>query len=119
MFILLFACTSLLAQKQTEINGCYVTHYSTSFQSCHSFEVCGNVYVETDPTEPVDMYVKVVKSIDDATYKIYRTNNEPQKCGEWRFVSKREDAKFTIRYVKEQEDCRIVFVKDRSLAGFF
>lgn len=119
IFIIVFACTTLAAQEQTEINGCYVTRYWTyDHGSSHSFEAYGDVYVETDPSEPVDMKVRIVQKEEDATYNVFKTNSEPQNCGEWRFTNNKDKAKFTIRYVKDWEDCRVFFVKDRNKAGF-
>lgn len=116
-FILLLASFCLSAQE-VDINGCDIVSF-TDFET-HSFEAYGNVFVETNPIEPVDMYVKIVDTPEHATYKVYRTTDTPQKCGEWRFVTDRSKARFTIRYVKSDwfYDCTIYFVKDRSKAGF-
>ena len=96
-------------------NGCLVTRFYASATS--RFMAYGNVYVETDPKEPVDLCVKVVDSPKGATFKVYKTTDTPQSCGEWRFVNDRSKAKFTIRYVKQYEDCTVFFVNDRSRAG--
>ncbi len=64
------------------------------------------------------MRVKIVSSEKEATYNIYKTSDTPKKCGEWRFVANRKDARFVIHYVKDLEDCSIYFVEDRNKAGF-
>lgn len=102
--------------QETEINGCYITSYFGN--ETITFEAYGNVYVETNPKEHVDVEVRIVDSPLNATYTVYKTTDTPKKCGEWRFVTDRSKAKFTIRYVKDWEDCRIYFTKDRSQAGF-
>ncbi len=108
-----------LYAQEVEINGCHVIRYYTYDKgSSHSFYAYGNVYVETDPTEIVDLKVKVIDSEKMCTYRVYRTTDTPKECGEWRFVTDRSKAKFTIRYVKDWEDCTICFIKDRSNAGF-
>ncbi len=118
LFVLFVFCFFANAQE-TEINGCYVTRYwNYDHGSSHSFEAYGDVYVETDPSEPVDMKVKIVQREEDATYNVFRIYSEPQKCGEWRFVNDPSKARFTIRYVKDREDCSVFFVKDRTKAGF-
>ena len=119
-FLFVFFVPCFLANAQeAEINGCYVTRYWTSDHgSSHSFEAYGDVYVETDPSEPVDLKVKIVHSEREASYNVFKTVSTPQKCGEWRFTTNKEKATFTIRYVKDWEDCSIFFVNDRSKAGF-
>lgn len=115
VFVFICSVCALFAQE-TEINGCYVTSYYGN--ETHCFEAYGNVYVETDPTEPVDMDVLIVDSPQKASYNIYKTADTPKKCGEWRFVTDRSKAKFTIRYVKELEDCSIYFTTNRNQTGF-
>ena len=116
--ILLFVFAVIYTQAQvTDINGCYIT--SVYGNETIRFEVYGNVYVVTNPREHADVEVRIVDSPQKATYKIYKTTDTPRKCGEWRFVSDRSKAKFTIRYVKDREDCRIFFTNDRSKAGWF
>lgn len=114
--LLSFAALSVYAQE-TEINGCRIISYTGN--ETYEFSAYGNVYIETNPKKPVDLYVKVVDSPNKASFKIFKTTNDPQKCGEWRFVTDRSKAKFTIRYVKELEDCNIYFVKEKSKAGFY
>lgn len=116
-FLILFLfCLPLctLNAQSIRIDGCNVTRYYASETA--EFMAFGNVYVETDPHEPVDIYVKVTND-PHADMWIYKTTDKPQDCGEWRFVSDRSKAKFTIRYVKEHEDCTIRFVLNRSEAG--
>ncbi|MDD4141594.1 MAG: hypothetical protein PHR20_02210 [Bacteroidales bacterium] len=120
--IILFISLSALylSAQETEINGCYATTFYGN-ETKGPFELYGNVFVETDPKEHVDICVKIVDSPKKATYNIFKTTDTPQKCGEWRFVDDRSKAKFTIRYVKEPdwwEDCRIYFTTDRNQAGF-
>ena len=114
--ILLFVFATICVQAQVEINGCDIT--SVYGDRTTYFEIYGNVYVITSPKEHADIEVRVVDSPQKATYNIYKTTDTPRKCGEWRFVSDRSKAKFTIRYVKDREDCRIFFTNDRSKAGF-
>ena len=115
--ILLFVFATICVQAQVEINGCDIT--SVYGDRTTYFEIYGNVYVITSPKEHADIEVRVVDSPQKATYNIYKTTDTPRKCGEWRFVSDRSKAKFTIRYVKDREDCRIFFTNDRSKAGWF
>ena len=115
--ILFLFCLPLctLNAQSIRIDGCNVTRYYASETA--EFMAFGNVYVETDPHEPVDIYVKVTND-PHADMWIYKTTDKPQDCGEWRFVSDRSKAKFTIRYVKEREDCTIVFTSNRKDAGW-
>ena len=114
--VLLFVFAAIYVQAQVEINGCDII--SVYGDRTIYFEIYGNVYVITNPKEHADIEVRVVDSPQKATYNIYKTTDTPRKCGEWRFVNNRNQAKFTIRYVKEHEDCRIFFTSDRSKAGF-
>lgn len=114
IFVFMFALCSTFAQRVSFESDCRVIRRYASVTSY--FRLYGSVYVETDPKEPVDLKVKVVNG-PIAAFNIYITTDKPQDCGEWRFVSDRSKAKFTIRYVKEHEDCTIRFVKDRSQAG--
>ena len=115
--ILLFLFATVYVHAQAEINGCdIVVVYGNETLY---FEAYGNVYVVTNPKEHADLDVKIVNSPRLATYKVFVTTDTPRKCGEWRFVSDRSKAKFTIRYVKELEECSIFFTRDRSKAGWF
>ncbi len=115
LFVVLFVLSLCVSYAQyIKIDGCNVTRCYGSLT--RYFMAFGNVYVETDPKEPVDIRVRVT-TISPATFSIYKTDNEPQDCGEWRFVKDRSKAKFTIRYVKDHEDCTIRFVPNRSDAG--
>ncbi|MDD4848940.1 MAG: hypothetical protein PHR53_09310 [Bacteroidales bacterium] len=112
-----FSCFCLTAQE-VEINGCQVTIYHTWDRgSSTSFYAYGNVYVETDPTEPVDFDVEIVDQPKFSDFCVYKTTYTPKECCEWRFVSDRKQAKFVIRYVKEHADCYVYFVKERKDAG--
>jgi len=115
LFVVLF-CMTLCASyaQRIRIDGCNVTRYYASVTNY--FMAFGDVYAETDPKEPVDLEVKVTNS-PQATCWVYKTTDKPQNCGEWRFVKDRSKAKFTIRYVKEHEDCTVRFVSNRSEAG--
>lgn len=115
--VFIASALSLTAQtREPEINGCYIT--TCYGNETAEFEAFGNVFIETDPKEPVDLYVRVVDSPEEATYVVYKTTDTPKKCGEWCFVKRRAQAKFTIRYVKEYENIRVYFTKNRSKAGF-
>lgn len=112
---ILFVVSCAFAQNVV-IDECYVTRYYASVTSY--FYAYGDVYVETDPKEPVDLRVKVASdSHDIAQCRIFVTTDKPQDCGEWRFVKDRSTAKFTVRFVKEYEDCVIRYVSNRSDAG--
>ena len=115
LFVVLFCMTLCVSYAQRiKIDGCNVTRYYASETSY--FMAFGDVYVETDPKEPVDICVKI--TTDPHAYMwIYKTTDKPQNCGEWRFVKDRSKAKFTIRYVKEHEDCTVRFIQNRSDAG--
>ena len=116
LLLLFLFCLPLCVSfaQRIKIDECNVTRYYASVT--HHFMAFGSVYVETDPKEPVDICVKVVNS-SPATFSIYKTTDKPQDCGEWRFVNDRSKAKFTIRYVKDHEDCTVRFVQNRSDAG--
>lgn len=114
VFVFMFALCSSFAQRVSFESDCRVIRRYAS--ETHCFYLFGDVYVETDPKEPVDLDIKVVNG-PIAAFNIYITSDKPDDCGEWRFVSDRSQAKFTIRYVKKHEDCTIRFVKDRSQAG--
>ncbi len=113
VFLLMLSLSVSFAQR-IKFDGCKVTRYYASVTS--EFYAYGDVFVETDPKEPVDIEVKVVSDIY-ATVWVYKATDKPQDCGEWRFVKDRSKAKFTIRFVKEHEDCTIRFVPNRSDAG--
>lgn len=113
VFLLMLSMGVSLAQRII-FDGCKITRYYASVT--REFYAYGDVYIETDPKEPVDMCVKVVSDIH-ANMWIYKTTDQPQDCGEWRFVKDRSKAKFTIRLVNELEDCTIRFVPKRSDAG--
>ena len=111
---ILFVVSCAFAQNVV-IDECKVTK-DYGFQQ-YTFSVYGDVYVETDPKEPVELEVKVTNE-RLAQCWVYVTTDKPQDCGEWRFAKDRSKAKFTIRYVNEFEDCSIYFVKERSSAGW-
>lgn len=83
-----------------------------------TFSAYGNVYVETNPKEPVHLEVRVVSNPAIADFSVYKTTDTPKQCGEWRFVKDRSKADFSIRYVKEHEDCTIHFTSNRNDAGW-
>lgn len=112
---ILFVVSCAFAQNVV-IDECYVTRYYASVTS--SFYAYGNVFVETDPKEPVDLCVKITNNPKGATFWIYKTTDKPQDCGEWRFVKDRSKAKFTVRFVDHWDpDCTIRYVSNRSEAG--
>ena len=120
-FLLLSLSIPAFCTTDVEINGCEVTITDTFAGEQTTFYAYGNVYVVTNPKEWADLDVRVVDSPKKATYIVYRCKDKPQKCGEWRFVRNRKDAKFTVRYVKldaDHYDCNIFFTTDRSKAGF-
>ena len=119
--LIFFLFSALCASAQeVDINGCHITvfHDWGGKTQTRDFNAYGNVYVETNPNEVIDMKVRIVSTEREATYNVYKTTDTPQKCGEWRFVTDRSKAKFVIRYVNDREDCRIWFTNDRSKAGF-
>ena len=116
VFLFVFLLLQLRAQE-VKIDECQVTIYR-SFETV-SFQAYGNVYVETNPKNPVDLYVKIVNQPKFADFCVYKTSEKPQDCGEWRFVSDRKSAKFTIRYVEDNADCYVFFVKERKDAGAY
>ncbi|MCM8872542.1 MAG: hypothetical protein NDJ65_04595 [Paludibacteraceae bacterium] len=117
-FLLLSLSIPAFCIKDVEIDGCEVTITDTFAGEQKIFYAYGNVYVVTDPKEPADL--KVYVSSSPSSCCIYRCKDKPQDCGEWRFVKNRKDAKFTIRYVKQDDDydCRIRFTNNRSGASF-
>jgi hypothetical protein len=120
VFIAFATCTQAQTSEPTEINGCTVTAYHGNETT--QFEAYGNVYVLTDKDkERADMRVRVVNSPKYATYKVFRCTDKPNKCGEWRFVTDRREAKFTIRFVYDDfwQDCTIYYTDDRKNAGYF
>lgn len=80
---ILFVVSCAFAQSVV-FDGCHVTRYYASVTSY--FYAYGDVYVETDPKEPVDLCVKITNNPKGATFWIYKTTDKPQDCGEWRFV---------------------------------
>lgn len=79
---ILFVVSCAFAQNVV-IDECHVTRYYASVTSY--FYAYGDVYVETDPKEPVDLEVKVTNE-RLAQCWVYVTTDKPQDCGEWRFV---------------------------------
>ena len=116
LFVVLF-CLFLCASfaQNVVIDECKIT-CDYGFQK-ETFSAYGNVYVETNPKEPVELEVRVVSNPAIADFSVYKTSDTPKQCGEWRFVKDRSKADFSIRYVKEWEDCTIVFTSDRKNAG--
>lgn len=111
---ILFVVSCAFAQNVV-FDGCHVTRYYASVTSY--FYAYGDVYVETDPKEPVDLEVKVTNE-RLAQCWVYVTTDKPQDCGEWRFVKDRSKAKFTVRFVDHWDpDCTIRYVSNRSEAG--
>ncbi|MDR0829838.1 MAG: hypothetical protein LBN95_06985 [Prevotellaceae bacterium] len=115
---LFFVLGTVFAQN-VEINGCAIVRHYYGAGETLQFECYGNVFVVTAPNEHADLYVKVVNSPKYATYKIFRCTDKPRSCGEWRFVTDRKQAKFTVKFVKDNEDFRIYYTDNRSSAGFF
>ncbi len=118
-FFFLLLCLSIPGwSRDVKIDGCYVTVTGDAGQWEKSFHAFGNVYVVTDPNEWADLEVYV--STSPSSCCIYRCKDKPQDCGEWRFVKNRKDAKFTVRFVKQDDhyDCRIRFTNNRSEASF-
>ncbi len=115
VFVFMFSFLCLKAQE-VEIDGCYVTvaHDWGGMKQTHSFEAYGDVYVETNPLEPVDLRIEIVDKSMFSDLCVFKTTDTPQKCGEWRFVSDRSKARFTIRFVKEHADYYIFFVDERK-----
>lgn len=117
IIIFLTSGISFLVAQNTEVNGCRIIAYHGNEKI--SFEAYGDVFVLTNEKERADIDVKVVGSPKQATYKIFRCADKPKKCGEWRFVTNKRDAKFTIRFVNnEWADCCIYYTDKRSEAGF-
>ncbi len=115
VLLFMFALCAMNAQEVV-IDECKVT-CDYGFMR-ETFSAYGNVYVETNPKEPVHLEVRVVSNPAIADFSVYRTTDAPKQCGEWRFVKDRSQADFSIRYVKEREDCTIVFTSNRKDAGW-
>lgn len=119
VFLLMLSLSVSFAQR-VEIDDCRVSRKYAS--GTVSFMAYGNVYVETNPKEPVDMNVRIVQDSKRADFVVFKTLSTPQDCGEWRFVKDRSDAKFTIYIVKDgefvEEDCTVCFTSDRNSAGW-
>lgn len=79
---ILFVVSYAFAQNVV-IDECKVTK-DYGFQQ-YTFSVYGDVYVETDPKEPVELEVKVTNE-RLAQCWVYVTTDKPQDCGEWRFA---------------------------------
>lgn len=112
---ILFVVSCAFAQSVV-FDGCHVTRYYASVTSY--FYAYGDVYVETDPKEPVELEVKIASRHSGADFTIYRTTDTPKQCGEWRFVNNKSKADFSIRFVNEWEDCTIIFTSNRDDAGW-
>ena len=112
---ILFVISCAFAQNVV-IDECKVTK-DYGFQQ-YTFSVYGDVYVETDPKEPVELEVKIASRHSGADFTIYRTTDTPKQCGEWRFVNNKSKADFSIRFVNEWEDCTIIFTSNRDDAGW-
>jgi hypothetical protein len=107
----------ILVFPDINIDGCHVDRYYQWSGSIH-FEAYGNVFVVTSPTESADIYVKLRNSSEYASWTIYKTTKEPKRCGEWRFVTDPSKAKFTIKFVDDNEDITIRFTTDPNNIGF-
>lgn len=117
LFIFLFSfCLYALHAQSVVIEECTVTRDYGGMR--FTFPAYGDVYVETNPKEPVELEVKVVTNPAIANFSVYKTYDTPKQCGEWRFVKDRNKADFSIRYVKEHEDCTIHFTSVRKDAGW-
>lgn len=115
LFLLLVSLCALKAQNVV-IDECQVSK-NYGFET-YTFTAMGNVYLETDAKEPVELRVRIVTNPGFADFCVYKSADTPKQCGEWRFVKDRSKATFAIRYVKDGEDCTVCFVSDRSKAGW-
>lgn len=114
--MVLFASVLVTYAQNVVINECSVTCDYGGMQ--YTFSAYGNVYIETDPKEPVELEVRIVANPSSADFSVFKTSDTPGQCGEWRFVKNRSKADFSIRYVKEHEDCTIFFTSRREEAGW-
>ncbi|MBR6175197.1 MAG: hypothetical protein IKQ52_06395 [Bacteroidales bacterium] len=123
LLLLFLFCLPLCVSfaQRVKLDDCRVTRYYNG-GATHTFRAYGNVYVETDPKEPVDLNVKVVTDSRRADFIVYKTSDTPKDCGMWRFVKDRSKANFTVYFVKDgefvQEDCTICYTSDPSKAGW-
>lgn len=70
----------------------------------------GAVYV-AKPGEKADFKVRVIKQKTEwADLHIAITNNIPTRQEQWRFVSNKEDANFSIRFVDSNEHFSVRFI---------
>lgn len=115
VFILFVSILAANAQGVV-INECSITCDYGGMQ--YTFPANGNVYIETNPKEPVELEVRIVTNPAIANFSVFKTPDVPRQCGEWRFVKDRNKADFSIRYVKEHEDCTIYFTSKRDEAGW-
>jgi hypothetical protein len=72
-----------------------------------TFELWGNVKIITDPKKFATFDVNISKEYADLYVKLV---DNPNSCGQWRWVDDEKDADFTIRIVDESEDFSICFV---------
>ena len=117
--LLLFLFSMLLCvsfAQSVKIDECQVSK-NYGFQT-YTFTAMGDVYLETNPREPVELRVRIVTNPGFADFCVYKATDTPKQCGEWHFVKDRSKATFAIRYVKDGEDCTVCFVSDRSKAGW-
>jgi len=118
LLVLFLFCMSLCASfaQRVKIDECQISK-DYGFQT-YTFTAMGDVYLETNSREPVELRVRIVTNPGFADFCVYKATDTPKQCGEWRFVKDRSKAKFAIRYVKDGEDCTVCFVSDRSKAGW-
>ena len=79
----------------------------------HTWNFCGYVYIEKNPSKEVTFKVKLLNDPEDADIIVSPQNTEiPTECGQWVFCTKQQDAQYTIRYVTKGEDFRIYITDD-------
>ncbi|MBR3659076.1 MAG: hypothetical protein IKN61_04110 [Bacteroidaceae bacterium] len=117
LLVFVFICSLCVSYAQSvKIDECKIT-CDYGFMK-ETFSAYGNVYIETNPKEPVELEVRIVTNPAIADFSVFKTTDTPKQCGEWRFVKDRSKADFSIRYVKEHEDCTIHFTSNRNDAGW-
>lgn len=117
LLVFVFICSLCVSFAQSvKIDECKIT-CDYGFMK-ETFSAYGNVYIETNPKEPVELEVRIVSNPAIADFSVFKTIDTPKQCGEWRFVKDRSKADFSIRYVKEHEDCTIHFTSNRNDAGW-
>ena len=96
-------------QREGNLNIDYDAQTWTSWSGNRIISLWGTVYV-VKPGEQADLDVRIVKDYNYSDIDVYITDKIKPEKKQWRFVSSREDADFSIRFVTKDEHFTVRFI---------